>query len=93
MKWDEWLTLPVQFCELPRDSVLALRLVEFGTDLCLGSTVCEVFSEIGELLQGSRDLWVWPMVEPDPKYHNSSTSARGQIGKISTFVAFAFYCR
>jgi len=81
VKWDEWLTLPVQFCELPRDSVLALRLVEFGTDLCLGSTVCEVFSEIGELLQGSRDLWVWPMVEPDPKYHNSSTSARGQIDK------------
>lgn len=79
VKWDQWLYLPVQYCELPRDTVVALRLLEFGSDDCLGSTVFEVFSEVGEFIRGTRDLWVWPNIEPDPKYFRSKTTCKGQV--------------
>ena len=66
IKWDEWVILPVQYCELARESVVCIRLLDFATEECLGSSVFELFSEDGEFRHGKRDICVWPRTKPDP---------------------------
>ena len=71
--------LPVQYSELSRDVVICIRLLDFATDECLGSSVFELFTEDGEFRRGKRDICIWPRVEPDPIYYDSQTGAIGQV--------------
>ena len=73
IKWDEWLVLPVQYCELSRDVVVCIRLLDFATEECLGSSVFDLFTEDGEFRRGKRDICIWPRAEPDPVYYDRFT--------------------
>lgn len=67
--WNEWLTLPFSFCELPRNAVLAFTIYDCvgpGKTSIVGGTVISIFGKHGIFREGMFDLKVWPGVEADP---------------------------
>lgn len=86
LKWDEWLVLPVQYCELPRDVVLCIQLVDFSTEECLGSSTIDLFTEDGEFRSGKRDICIWPKTEPDPVYYD-------RLRIIKNIFFYSYFCR
>lgn len=78
--WNEWLTLPIKFSDLPRDAVLAFTIWDYyGTEgrIPIGATTVSVFGKRGTLRKGMHDLKVWPDREPDVSTP-SSTSGKSK---------------
>ncbi|KPJ11468.1 Phosphatidylinositol 3-kinase catalytic subunit type 3 [Papilio machaon] len=64
--WNEWITLPVFFSDLPRNAILALTIYDCagpGKVMIVGGTTISLFGKHGMLRQGMFDLRVWPGVE------------------------------
>ncbi|KAK7077877.1 Phosphatidylinositol 3-kinase catalytic subunit type 3 [Halocaridina rubra] len=67
--WNEWLTLPLRFSDLPRNSVLALTIYDtYGPrrEQPIGGTTISFFGKYGVFRQGLHDLRVWPGRVADP---------------------------
>lgn len=48
--WDEWLTLPLRYCDLPRQAILALSIHEIISPTqvrIIGSTTISLFDSEG----------------------------------------------
>ncbi|CAF4625955.1 unnamed protein product [Rotaria sp. Silwood2] len=76
--WNEWLTLPLRYCDLPRYAILALSIHEIISPTqvrIIGSTTISLFDTDGTFRQGIYDLKVWQNVLPDVKF-NSSTPGK-----------------
>ncbi|XP_062590997.1 phosphatidylinositol 3-kinase catalytic subunit type 3-like [Saccostrea cucullata] len=76
--WNEWLTLPVKYSDLPRNAVLCLTVWDiYGTNksIPVGSTTIPLFGKRGTYRQGMHDLKVWPNTLPDPNV-NSTTPGK-----------------
>ncbi|KAK8752497.1 hypothetical protein OTU49_005873 [Cherax quadricarinatus] len=61
--WNEWLTLPLRFSDLPRNAVLALTIYDtYGPrrNEPIGGTTISFFGKHGVFRQGIHDLRVWP---------------------------------
>ncbi|XP_074649742.1 phosphatidylinositol 3-kinase catalytic subunit type 3-like isoform X2 [Tubulanus polymorphus] len=74
--WNEWLTLPVKYSDLPRNALLALTIWDiYGTTeaLPIGGTTVSLYGKYGTFRRGMIDLKVWPDMEADP--NNASTTA------------------
>ncbi|CAH0757899.1 unnamed protein product [Diatraea saccharalis] len=68
--WNEWLTLPVFFSDLPRNATLAMTIYDCagpGKVMVVGGTTISLFGKHGMLRQGMFDLRVWPGVEGSEK--------------------------
>ncbi|KAM3938265.1 phosphatidylinositol 3-kinase catalytic subunit type 3 isoform 2-T2 [Leptodactylus fuscus] len=66
--WNEWLTLPVKYPDLPRNAQLALTIWDIygpGKAIPVGGTTVSLFGKCGMFRQGMHDLKVWPNVEAD----------------------------
>ncbi|XP_061379405.1 phosphatidylinositol 3-kinase catalytic subunit type 3 isoform X2 [Danaus plexippus] len=64
--WNEWVTLPVYYSDLPRNAILAMTIYDCagpGKVLVVGGTTISLFGKHGMLRQGIFDLRVWPGVE------------------------------
>ncbi|XP_013142489.1 PREDICTED: phosphatidylinositol 3-kinase catalytic subunit type 3 [Papilio polytes] len=64
--WNEWITLPVFFSDLPRNAILAMTIYDCagpGKVMIVGGTTISLFGKHGMLRQGMFDLRVWPGVE------------------------------
>ncbi|XP_025833575.1 phosphatidylinositol 3-kinase catalytic subunit type 3 [Agrilus planipennis] len=73
--WNEWITLPVQFSDLPRNSQLALTIYDcVGPNKLspVGGTTVSLFSKYGLFRQGMLDLRVWPNKEADGNFPSST---------------------
>ncbi|KAJ6634675.1 Phosphatidylinositol 3-kinase catalytic subunit type 3 [Pseudolycoriella hygida] len=80
--WKEWVTLPLQYSDLPRNAMLALTILDCagaGKTSVIGGTTISLFGKNGRFRQGMFDLRVWPNVEADG---NSKTTTPGK-GKAS----------
>lgn len=69
--WNEWITLPMQFSDLPRDAMLALTILDCagpGKTSIVGGTTISLFGKYGTFRQGMFDLRVWPNVEADGRW-------------------------
>ncbi|KAJ8953167.1 hypothetical protein NQ318_017195 [Aromia moschata] len=69
--WNEWLTLPVQFSDLPRRAQLTLTIYDCNGPVKLGAvggTTVSLFSKHGLFRQGMLDLRVWPNKVADGNY-------------------------
>ncbi|CAF1030237.1 unnamed protein product [Adineta ricciae] len=81
--WNEWLTLPLRYCDLPRHAILALSIHEIISPTqvrIIGSTTISLFDSEGVFRQGIYDLKVWPNVLPDVRF---KTSTPGKIEQTS----------
>nr|XP_022907731.1 phosphatidylinositol 3-kinase catalytic subunit type 3 isoform X2 [Onthophagus taurus] len=60
--WNEWIKLPLRFCDLPRTTLLAITICDCGTGgeaIAIGGTTIPLFSKYGLFRRGSIDLRVW----------------------------------
>lgn len=76
--WNEWLTLPLKFADLPRNALLAFTVWDcYGPRKAVpvGGTTVSVFGKHGALRQGMHDLCLWPNVEADGM-ENSTTPGK-----------------
>lgn len=68
--WNEWLTLPLRFSDLPRNAVLALTIHDcYGPRRSepIGGTTISFFGKHGVFRQGLHDLRVWPNTVAHPE--------------------------
>lgn len=73
--WNEWITIPLMFSDLPRNAVLALTIYDCGgaTQLIpVGGTCISLFGKYGVFRQGIMDLKVWPSKVADPTVPSST---------------------
>ncbi|XP_045514091.1 phosphatidylinositol 3-kinase catalytic subunit type 3 isoform X2 [Pieris brassicae] len=68
--WNEWVTLPVYYSDLPRNAILAMTIYDCagpGKVMVVGGTTISLFGKHGMLRQGMFDLRVWPGMEGSEK--------------------------
>ncbi|CAL8086645.1 unnamed protein product [Orchesella dallaii] len=61
--WNEWVTLPLRFSDLPLNSNLCLTVYDCGgpsKQIAVGGTTIRFFGKNGVFRQGMIDLKVWP---------------------------------
>ncbi|CRL02454.1 CLUMA_CG015121, isoform A [Clunio marinus] len=78
--WNEWITLPFSFCDLPRTAVFGFTIYDCtgpGQMAVVGGTVISVFGKHGIFREGMFDLKVWPNTEADPS-NESKTPGKGK---------------
>lgn len=66
--WNEWISLPFNFCDIPRDLTLGFTIFDCigpGEMSVVGGTVISMFGNHGIFREGMFDLRVWPNVEAD----------------------------
>ncbi|CAG2221388.1 PIK3C3 [Mytilus edulis] len=73
--WNEWITLPLKFSDLPRNAMMAMTIWDiYGTNKAIpvGGTAISLFGKRGTFRKGMIDLKVWPNVEADPQNHSTT---------------------
>lgn len=81
--WNEWITLPLQYNDLPRTAMLALTILDCagpGKTIIVGGTTISLFGKDGTYRQGMFDLRVWPNEEADGN-HQTKTPGKGKDNK------------
>ncbi|XP_030369536.1 phosphatidylinositol 3-kinase catalytic subunit type 3 isoform X2 [Scaptodrosophila lebanonensis] len=92
--WNEWVTLPLLFSDLPRTAVLVLTILDCsgaGQTTIIGGTAISLFGKDGMFRQGMYDLRVWLGVEGDGSFptktpgkgKESSKSQMQRLGKLA----------
>ncbi|TYZ69132.1 hypothetical protein PybrP1_003430 [[Pythium] brassicae (nom. inval.)] len=71
--WNEWLSFPVRYRDLSRNSLLAITIWGVGWVPVGGSTI-SFFTKQGVLRDGNQCLRVWPGVEADSSTHTATPS-------------------
>ncbi|ESO00877.1 hypothetical protein HELRODRAFT_113006 [Helobdella robusta] len=77
--WNEWLTLPLKYSELPLETVLAFTICDLYNSekiMFIGGTSIKLFSKKALVRQGMYDLKVWPKKEGDGRWNNNSTPGK-----------------
>ena len=70
--WNQWMTLPIKFCDLPRSALLCLTVYDCngpGERFAIGGTTVSLFGKKGVYRQGMMDLQVWQGIPADGRYH------------------------
>lgn len=60
--WNIWLSLPIKFCDLPREAMLCINIYDCNGPnemYPIGGTTISLFSKKGLFRQGMMDLQVW----------------------------------
>ncbi|XP_041980818.1 phosphatidylinositol 3-kinase catalytic subunit type 3 [Aricia agestis] len=68
--WNEWISLPLNYSDMPRSAALALTVYDCagpGKLMVVGGTMISFFGKHGMMRQGMFDLRVWPGVEGSEK--------------------------
>ncbi|CAG0888172.1 unnamed protein product [Cyprideis torosa] len=66
--WNEWISLPLRFCDLPQDTVICFTIYDYlgsSEEEIVGGTTLSVFGKHGLMRTGIFDLRVWPAVPGD----------------------------
>ncbi|KAI7904394.1 kinase-like domain-containing protein [Cokeromyces recurvatus] len=76
--WNEWLTLPIKYCELPSSAQFAITVWDtIGPRKVkpVGGTTLQIFSKQFTLRKGKHKLYLWANCEADGN-HNTSTPSK-----------------
>ncbi|XP_063232536.1 phosphatidylinositol 3-kinase catalytic subunit type 3 [Bacillus rossius redtenbacheri] len=82
--WNEWVTLPVMFSDLPRNAQLALTIYDcVGPSQMqpVGGTTISLFGKHGVFRQGMLDLRVWPNTVADGNFPSKTPGKARDHGK------------
>ncbi|XP_076748531.1 phosphatidylinositol 3-kinase 59F isoform X2 [Xylocopa sonorina] len=82
--WNQWVTLPISYSDLPRDAQLCISLYDCagpGRQLPVGGTTISLFGKHGVFRQGMLDLIVWPGVEADGSAPTNTPGKTRDLGK------------
>ncbi|EDW85844.1 uncharacterized protein Dwil_GK23281 [Drosophila willistoni] len=92
--WNEWVTLPLQFSDLPRSAMLVMTILDCsgaGQTTVIGGTAISMFGKDAMFRQGMYDLRVWLGQEGDGSFPSktpgkgkeSSKSQMQRLGKLA----------
>ncbi|XP_076257514.1 phosphatidylinositol 3-kinase 59F isoform X1 [Rhynchophorus ferrugineus] len=93
--WNEWLQIPLEFCDLPRTAQLAITIYDCSGPNQLtpvGGTTVSLFSKHGIFREGILDLRVWanvvadgnvPTTTPGKWYYDGKDNSNDQMWKLS----------
>lgn len=73
--WNEWITLPIMYSDLPRNAKLAITIYDcVGPNemKAVGGTTISLFGKYGVFRKGMLDLQVWPYHEADGSLKDST---------------------
>ncbi|CAG8435890.1 679_t:CDS:10 [Funneliformis caledonium] len=79
--WNEWLTIPVKFRDLPATAQLAFTVWDiYGPRkvVPIGGTTFRLFGKHNTLRKGKHKLFLWPDVEADGRDHTTTPSKVGE---------------
>ncbi|XP_058804618.1 phosphatidylinositol 3-kinase catalytic subunit type 3 [Phymastichus coffea] len=82
--WNQWITLPIAFCDLPRNAQLCITLYDCAGPARLipvGGTTISLFGKYGVFRQGMIDLRVWPGVVADCNFPTTTPGKARDCGK------------
>ncbi|KAJ9577732.1 hypothetical protein L9F63_005725, partial [Diploptera punctata] len=82
--WNEWVTLPVMFSDLPRNAQLTFTVYDtLGPSKIqpVGGSTISLFGKRGVFRQGMLDLRVWPNREADGNYPSATPGKARDHGK------------
>lgn len=82
--WSEWITLPVMFCDLPRNAQLCLTVYDCvgPTDTQpIGGTTITFFGKHSVFRQGMLDLKLWPGKVADGSVNTTTPGKAQENGK------------
>ncbi|XP_057333855.1 phosphatidylinositol 3-kinase catalytic subunit type 3 [Microplitis mediator] len=82
--WNQWITLPISYSDLPRDAQLAITIYDCagpGRQIAVGGTTISLFGKHGVFRQGMLDLRVWPNVEADGSVPTTTQGKARDAGK------------
>lgn len=92
--WNEWVTLPHLFSELPRTAMLAITILDCagaGSTTVIGGATISLFAKNGTFRQGMFDLRVWIGIEADGnldtktpgKFKDTSKNQMQRLAKLA----------
>lgn len=82
--WNQWITLPISYADLPRSSQLCITLYDCAGPnrlIPVGGTTISLFGKHGVFRQGMLDLKVWPGVQADGSIQTITPGKSRAYGK------------
>ncbi|CAB5209963.1 unnamed protein product [Rhizophagus irregularis] len=83
--WNEWLTIPIKFCDLPITAQLVFTVWDiYGPRKAVpvGGTTFRLFGKHNKLRKGKHKLYLWPDVEADGRDHTTTPSKIGEVDEM-----------
>ncbi|TFK20725.1 atypical/PIKK/PI3K protein kinase [Coprinopsis marcescibilis] len=90
--WNEWITFPVRYCDLPANSQITFTVWDIGGNrnpVPVGGSTFRLFGKKWTLRRGKHRLLLWPGVEADPSVETSTPSklvAQDEMGRLEKLV-------
>lgn len=90
--WNEWITLPIRYCDLPLNSQITFTVWDIGGPriaVPVGGSTFRLFGKKWTLRRGKHRLFLWPGVEADGSAGTTTPSkleTRDEMGKLEKLV-------
>ncbi|KAL4074993.1 kinase-like domain-containing protein [Scleroderma yunnanense] len=90
--WNEWITFPIQYCDLPLSSQITFTVWDIGDPRAavpVGGSTFKIFGKKGTLRRGKHRLLLWSGQEADGSLESktpSKLSTRDEMGRLEKLV-------
>ncbi|KAF8220972.1 atypical/PIKK/PI3K protein kinase [Tricholoma matsutake] len=90
--WNEWITLPIRYCDLPLSSQITFTVWDIGgprNAIPVGGSTFRLFGKKWTLRRGKHRLALWPGVEADGSLDSTTPSkleTRDEMGRLEKLV-------
>ncbi|CAA7266904.1 unnamed protein product [Cyclocybe aegerita] len=90
--WNEWITLPIRYCDLPLSSQIAFTVWDIGGPrqaIPVGGSTFRLFGKKWTLRRGKHRLLLWPNVEADGSVETTTPSklaVQDEMGRLEKLV-------
>ncbi|KAF9484364.1 phosphatidylinositol 3-kinase [Pholiota conissans] len=90
--WNEWITLPIRYCDLPLSSQITFTVWDIGgprTAIPVGGSTFRLFGKKWTLRRGKHRLLLWPGVEADGSLETTTPSklvTQDEMGRLEKLV-------
>ncbi|KIK10246.1 hypothetical protein K443DRAFT_212 [Laccaria amethystina LaAM-08-1] len=90
--WNEWITLPIRYCDLPLSSQITFTVWDIGgprTAVPVGGSTFRLFGKKWTLRRGKHRLLLWPGLEADGSVESTTPSKMAtpdEMGRLEKLV-------
>ncbi|KAF8183954.1 atypical/PIKK/PI3K protein kinase [Pholiota molesta] len=90
--WNEWITLPIRYCDLPLSSQITFTVWDIGgprAAIPVGGSTFRLFGKKWTLRRGKHRLLLWPGVEADGSLETTTPSklvTQDEMGRLEKLV-------
>ncbi|KAF8968035.1 kinase-like domain-containing protein [Flammula alnicola] len=90
--WNEWVTLPIRYCDLPLSSQITFTVWDIGgprAAIPVGGSTFRLFGKKWTLRRGKHRLLLWPGVEADGSVETTTPSklvTQDEMGRLEKLV-------